>query len=91
MTWRVRVTGPEPEIDVRVRGGIGGEAVKGSRRVWFRETGFAQAQVLDRYRLNPGTTVEGPAVVEERESTVVVGPGGRGRIDPSGALVVEVA
>jgi N-methylhydantoinase A len=90
MTWRARVTGPEPNIDVRVPGGIGGKAAKGSRRVWFRETGFTQAHVLDRYRLNPGTTVKGPAVIEERESTVVIGPGGRGRVEPTGALVVEV-
>jgi N-methylhydantoinase A/oxoprolinase/acetone carboxylase beta subunit len=90
MTWRVRVTGPEPKIDVRMRGGVRGEAAKGSRRVWFRETGFAQARVLDRYRLSPGSTVKGPAVVEERESTVVIGPGGRGRVEPTGALVVEV-
>jgi N-methylhydantoinase A/oxoprolinase/acetone carboxylase beta subunit len=90
MTWRVRVIGPEPRIDVRIRGGIRGEAGKGSRLVWFRETGFTQADVLDRYRLNPGSTVKGPAVVEERESTVVIGPGGRGRVQPTGALVVEV-
>jgi N-methylhydantoinase A/oxoprolinase/acetone carboxylase beta subunit len=89
MTWRVRVTGPEPNIDVRMRGGVQGEAAKGNRKVWFHETGFTQAHVVDRYRLNPGSTVEGPAVVEERESTVVIGPGGRGRVEPTGALVVE--
>ena len=30
--------------------------------------------VYDRYRLGPGATFDGPAIVEERESTVVVGP-----------------
>jgi N-methylhydantoinase A/oxoprolinase/acetone carboxylase beta subunit len=90
MTWRVRVMGPEPKIDARTGGGGGGDPGKRSRRVWFRETGFAEAHVLDRYRLKPGSTVNGPAVVEERESTVVIGPGGRGRVQPSGALVVEL-
>ena len=31
-----------------------------------------------RYALEVGTTIEGPAVIEERESTCVLGPGDRG-------------
>ena len=31
--------------------------------------------VYDRYRLGPGATLQGPAIVEERESTTVIGPG----------------
>ena len=41
---------------------------KRSRNVWFRDP-FAECEVLDRYALEAGTTVEGPAVIEEREST----------------------
>ena len=37
--------------------------------------GFAETPVHDRYALRPGTRFEGPAIVEERESTLVVGPG----------------
>ena len=39
---------------------------------------FVECEVLDRYGLDVGTTVEGPAVIEERESTCVLGPGDRG-------------
>lgn len=88
MTWRVRVLGPRPELSVRLRPGAGGEARKGSRRVWFEGTGFVRADVYDRYLLGPGAEVRGPAVVEERESTMVVGPGGVGTVDRSGNLVV---
>jgi len=35
-------------------------------------------------------TLAGPAIVEERESTAVIGPGGRARVDDGLALVVEV-
>jgi len=28
--------------------------------------------------------------VEERESTMVIGPGGRGKVDQYGSLVVEI-
>jgi N-methylhydantoinase A len=89
-TWRVRVVGPEPEVSPRADATRGGEPRKGSRRVWFAGAGFVSTAVFDRYRLGPGWEVHGPAVVEERESTTVVGPGGRGRIDASGNLVVEV-
>ena len=31
--------------------------------------------MYDRYALAPGATFNGPAIVEERESTLIVGPG----------------
>ena len=33
-----------------------------------------ETPVYDRYALAPGTTFKGPAIVEERESTAVIGP-----------------
>jgi N-methylhydantoinase A len=44
--------------------------------------------VYDRYRLRPGARFAGPAVVEERESTAVVGPGAAVRVDPSRTLLI---
>ncbi len=46
--------------------------------------------VYDRYALRPGTRFDGPAVIEESESTFVIGPGGRAQVladgrDPGGA------
>ena len=88
MTWRARVLGPLPELDVRRRRRrSSGDATKGSRSVWFAETGPVPTPVLDRYRLGPGTPIEGPAVIEERESTVVLGPGASASVDPVGNLV----
>ena len=56
------------------------EARKGKREIYLPESdGFASVAVYDRYKLDPGAAFEGPAVVEERESTVVVGPESRGR------------
>ena len=46
--------------------------------------------VYDRYALAPGAQLTGPAIVEERESTAVIGPGGRCRIDDGLALVVHL-
>jgi N-methylhydantoinase A len=91
MTWRVRLAGPLPELNVRARRAPGGGAHKGSRRVWFAETDrYTDTAVYDRYRLGPGDVFSGPAVVEERESTMVVGPGAEVRVDRVGNLVVAV-
>jgi N-methylhydantoinase A/oxoprolinase/acetone carboxylase beta subunit len=91
LTWRVQVLGPVPRMAVRVKPGPPGSPRKGSRSVWFSESGrFARAAVYDRYRLRSGATITGPAVIEERESTTVIGPGGKGRLDPFGNLVVRI-
>jgi len=89
MTWRVRVLGPDPRVEVTARGPRDASG-KGSRRAWFPEAGLVTAEVYDRYGLGSGSRVEGPCVVEERESTVVIGPGGWGTVDPSGSLVVDM-
>jgi N-methylhydantoinase A len=61
------------------------------RRAYFPESqGFADTPVYDRYEIAEGATFDGPAIIEERESTVVVGPGGRCRMDKHGNLIVEL-
>ena len=67
-------------------------ALKGERQAWHPELGGLTATpVYDRYRLAPGARIEGPAIVEERESTLVIGPGGSGVVDERWNLVVTVA
>ena len=47
--------------------------LKGRRRAWVPGRGvFADVPVCDRYAMRPGTVVEGPAIVEEREATTIV-------------------
>jgi N-methylhydantoinase A len=45
--------------------------------------------VFARNGVAPGTTIDGPAVLEDDESTVVVRPGWSGTVRPNGALVLE--
>ena len=72
--------------------GEAGDALKGERQAWHPELGGLTATpVYDRYRLAPGARIEGPAIVEERESTLVIGPGGSGVVDERWNLVVTVA
>ena len=65
------------------------DARKGTRSAYFPEHGRpARTPVFDRYALRPGDGFPGPAIIEERESTAVVGPGGRFEIDEWGNLVM---
>ena len=65
--------------------------IKGTRPVYFPEfRDFHATTVYDRYALVPGQTFDGPAIVEERESTLVVGPGGRFEVAPSGNIIVAI-
>ena len=51
---------------------------------------FRPTTVYDRYALLPGAAFDGPAIVEERESTLVIGPGGRFEVAPSGNIIVAI-
>jgi N-methylhydantoinase A len=59
--------------------------------VYFPEYGeYRSTPVYDRYTLPTGLRLDGPAIVEERESTLVIGPGARLAVDAGGNLVVSL-
>jgi len=93
ITWRLEVSAPRPEIRLdseKSSADVPGEAHKGEREIFLpEEEGFLVVPVYDRYLLSPSVTFEGPAVVEERESTVVLGPGSTAEIDEARNLVVR--
>jgi len=65
-------------------------ARKATRPVYFGEAGsFVDCPIYDRYQLTAGAVVLGPAVVEEFDSTTVIHPGYRGRVDDVGNLLLE--
>ncbi len=91
LTWRITVSvaAPTPFLAKPLRG-LAKPAKKGERKAWFPEIrDYVTTDVFDRYLLAPGDGLAGPAIVEERESTFVVGPGARIIVNPHGMLVVE--
>ena len=64
------------------------EARKGERQV-HRPEGAASAAVYDRARLQAGNALEGPALVEAVDTTIVVPAGWRLSIDQFGIAVIE--
>ncbi|MBN2124023.1 MAG: hydantoinase/oxoprolinase family protein, partial [Deltaproteobacteria bacterium] len=67
------------------------DALKGERPAYSGTTrDFIPFKVYDRYRLCPGVTFPGPAIIEERESTVIVGEDASVRVDEYGFLWIEM-
>jgi N-methylhydantoinase A len=92
INWRVVASGPRPEIKLKLAHTIsaGGGPRKGSRRAYFPETGrYVDTPVYDRYALKPEMELEGPAIVEERESTLIIGARGKARVDEWLNIIVE--
>jgi N-methylhydantoinase A len=68
-----------------------GEPRRGEREVYFPEIGgFVPSVVYDRYAIPAGSVLEGPALVQERESTVVVGPNATAEKDELGNLTLTI-
>ena len=93
VNWKVTARAPRRAVVFGGPGdgGAGGDARKGDRLIYSAETGgVVRAAVYDRYRLVPGTAFAGPAVVEEREATVIIPLGGRVVVDDHLDLVVDL-
>jgi N-methylhydantoinase A len=58
-------------------------AQTGSREVWFPETGeWTPTPIYDRDRLRAGNVIEGPAVIDQMDTTTLVLPDMRATVDP---------
>ena len=92
VTWRVVVSAPLPGIELHQNiQNPGNQALKGQRPVYFpgREAPH-ETPVYDRYLLPVGTKMEGPAIIEEMESTTVVGFDSRITVDDYKNLLVDL-
>ncbi|HEX2226538.1 MAG TPA: hydantoinase/oxoprolinase family protein [Candidatus Binatia bacterium] len=93
INWRVVASGPRPRTNLRLpRQDARYEgARKGTRRAYFPESGgYIETAVFNRYALQSGMTFQGPAIVEEKESTLIVGAAGRALVDENLNIVVEL-
>jgi N-methylhydantoinase A len=93
ITCRLICSGPEPRLILPVVNSISsGDARRGSRIAYFgEEAGNMDTEVYDRYMLTAGTVITGPAVIEERESTVVVPPNLIGVVDQYANVILQLS
>ncbi len=67
------------------------DSVKGHRQAYSGIAGdYILYTVYDRYKLYPGAEFQGPAIIEERESTVIVGEDASVSVDEYGFLWIEL-
>lgn len=92
--WRVKAIGETQDLILTPsdRGSIAPyeDAVIDTREAYFRGLGgMVDTSVFDGNRLETGNKIEGPAIIEETETTIVVFPGSQIRVSPFGNYVVK--
>ena len=88
VNWRVTAHGGETGREARFDpAGVGGKP-KGIRDVYLGAEERA-VPAYDRAALAAGQIIDGPVIVEERETTVFVLPGWRMRVDEDGGLIAD--
>jgi N-methylhydantoinase A len=81
-----------PRLRTLVEGdGSAARALKARRPVYFQEAGgMINCATYDRAALLASDVFEGPAIVEQMDTTTVVPPGARVTVDQYGSLLIEV-
>jgi N-methylhydantoinase A len=78
---RVRVTCALPRLPTEPVPAVDGPAVVRQRSAWFAETGWVECDVVDWQRCRPGHHLDGPVLIEDLGTTVVVPPTWQAQID----------
>ncbi len=90
LLWKVRATAVLDKPELRPRqpapAGVGGEV-----EAYFKETGLATVPRHDGPSLPPGTRIDGPAILREPTTTVVVYPGSSALVTQHGNYLLELA
>ncbi len=88
VTWRLAARGPIPAASPAPAPGGAPAAPRTHRRVAVEPT-LPELPVYDRAALAVGQEVAGPAIIEERETTLVILRGWIARVHDTGALIAE--
>jgi N-methylhydantoinase A len=94
VAWKVEATAPAPDLGAGYA--LAGPPGKGNARKRARQAydpdhaAMAEWAVYDRYSLSPGISITGPALIEERESTCVIGRGHTATVDSHFNLITNL-
>ena len=91
MNLRTAVIGRRPKFDLGTlapRGGSVEASMIGSRNVHF-EDAWHETAIYDRLSLPVGANIMGPAILVQPDTTVLIDPGLRGRVDAYGNTIIE--
>ena len=80
--------GPAPHVSLATAAAGADATPKGTRAVRFsRRDDALDTPVYDRRSLGVGTTITGPALLEERETTAVLRPGWVATVNEDGSVI----
>lgn len=90
ITWRLQAVSETDEIRTRPleQESTVDDAIKTTRNA-YADGEYLEHTVYDRYALPPGATFDGPAIIEEPESTTIAGDESTVRVDDFGNLLVH--
>ncbi len=93
ISFRVRASLPQrPFQTPRIANSVGKlhDCIKGKRDAFsLIHKKFIPFTVVDRFKLFPGDSINGPAIIEERESTIVVGEDANAEVDDYGFIWIK--
>ncbi|TVR76243.1 MAG: hydantoinase/oxoprolinase family protein [Sphaerobacteraceae bacterium] len=92
VTFRLEAFGvvSPPELDTLAAGENLADALTDNRHVWMPEAGgWGNVPLYDRTKLGAGMVLQGPAIVEQMDSTTVILPDQRATVDRYGNLIIE--
>ena len=90
VTWRLSAFASASPVEPRTEVGTGVGAVYRTRPVRFsRGSAAVDTPVYRRVDLGLGQVIDGPAIVEERETTAVIRPGWTATVASDGSLVAD--
>jgi N-methylhydantoinase A len=66
------------------------QAFKSKRKVFFNPSGeYIESPIYDGSKLVPNNLIRGPAIIEEKTTTIVVFPSSVARVDPYLSVIIE--
>ncbi len=91
ITWRLRAGGPPRTLPPVALPAARDAAPRSRRPVYFEEEGgFVETPVYDCNTLPPHQRIAGPAIIEQAESTIVVGPRAKAAADAGGNVIIDL-
>lgn len=92
VNWRGRVQTTAPKLNTSDRlSHPEPDAREKSLQVYLgREQGFSPCRVIPRSLLVTGEAVQGPALLQEKECAIYVGPGASAQLDEQGNILMEL-
>ena len=93
VTLRVTAAGQVGQVKmppIQGEGRTPGDAILERRQVYFEESdGFVPCAIYDRSGLYPGAKIDGPAILEGMDATVVINPGWEAQVDQYGNCIMR--